>query len=304
MRVVAALAIILGLVLPFVTDPPSYVQAIMMVVAGAYAWRTETRMSRFRDQPRVSVRDLHPLRLQREQRLRRWLCVGVRDAADLHPLPRPRHRQGRGLRDPERLPRSRLGPLHRVRRRTVPASEGVRVDRAAGRETRFPARVFRRAPGRPVRRATTSSAELSAEFQARLFGSDEGHIDCVRIEDHLPAVTRSIKLAKAPTHTGAADGGDSYNHRREIVELLSDDLFKRVDEDDHETTMTWVSPLGWKVKISGPRDEPLVEIFHPTPDETWASRGLTDKHPPASGWGSLFARIEKADVATVHNVLP
>lgn len=51
--------------------------------------------------------------------------------------------------------------------------------------------------------------------------------------------------------------------RGEIVALLQSDLYERVVDAEPETHMTWRSPLGWTVRISGARNAPFVTVCWP-----------------------------------------
>ena len=54
-----------------------------------------------------------------------------------------------------------------------------------------------------------------------------------------------------------------YSMRRAIIDLLSSDLYAPVAVPGDTLGLTFVSPLGWKVRVSGEREHPTVEIFQP-----------------------------------------
>ena len=74
------------------------------------------------------------------------------------------------------------------------------------------------------------------------------------------------------------------NERGYIIEYLKSDLYERRDVPGDELGMTWVSPLRWKVRISGPRQDPTIEIFNPD--------------------GSLYRKGEHVTVSWVEEYLP
>lgn len=54
------------------------------------------------------------------------------------------------------------------------------------------------------------------------------------------------------------------SERHWIIEYLRSDLYERVPTPGDDLGMTWMSPLRWKVRISGHRDDPTVEIWWPS----------------------------------------
>lgn len=72
--------------------------------------------------------------------------------------------------------------------------------------------------------------------------------------------------------------------RSEIIEVLRDDLYVRVD-DETPTSMTWRSPLKWTVKISGPPDDPIVTVLNPM---GLIFEGIEERH---MDWADLHALL-------------
>lgn len=65
------------------------------------------------------------------------------------------------------------------------------------------------------------------------------------------------------------------NERREIVALLQSDLYERVPDRDPERGMTWKSPLRWCVRITGSREEPVVQVWRPDGTNFWGPEPCT-----------------------------
>lgn len=74
------------------------------------------------------------------------------------------------------------------------------------------------------------------------------------------------------------------SERHYIIEYLRSDLYERRDVAGDDLGMTWVSPLNWKVRIFGDRDDPSVQIFWPD--------------------GRLYRSADHASVGWVAEALP
>ena len=87
-----------------------------------------------------------------------------------------------------------------------------------------------------------------------------------------------------PVHGWKPTPKPFVNERHYLIEYLKSDLYERRDVPGDELGMTWVSPLRWKVRISGSRQDPTVEIFNPA--------------------GTLYRKGEHVTVSFLEGCLP